>query len=174
MAKITFSKLGLKPTQEITVIDIGGSPIEIKNYLSLENKINTIASIIEKSYDDKNYVNWIKVEVLTHLELVYAYTNITFTDKQKEDVYKTYDCLRGSGALQLILDAIPTEEKEFVLDKVYTMIEEIYTQKNSALGIFESIVADYSNLDLDATKIQEKLQNKENMEFLGEVMNKLG
>ena len=41
------------------------------------------------------------------LLLVDDYSNISFSDKQKEDTYKFYDNLFGSGLGDLIVDAIP-------------------------------------------------------------------
>ena len=45
---------------------------------------------------------------------------------------------------------------------------------NSAYGIMERVTTDYKDLDFDATEIQKKIGNKENVEFLQEVMEKLG
>ena len=174
MAKTTFSKLGLKLENKVESFEFNGQLIEVKQYLPLEDKINVITSIIEKSYDDKSYANWIKVEVISDLEIIYAYTNISFTDKQKEDLYKTYDLLKNSGMLQCIREKIPEAELDFIEDNVHNMVSEIYAQKNSVMGVLEAVAADYSNLSLDAETIQQKLQNKEGMEFLSEVMNKLG
>ena len=50
----------------------------------------------------------------------------------------------------------------------------IYTYPNSALGILDSIGRDYSNLNLDATEIQKKLADPENLTLLKNVVEKLG
>jgi hypothetical protein len=42
------------------------------------------------------------------------------------------------------------------------------------MGILDNMGKDYSNLNFDATAIQEKLGNSENVEFLKEVLTKLG
>ena len=42
------------------------------------------------------------------------------------------------------------------------------------MGIMEQISADYSNLSLDATAIQQKLADPQNLELLKGVMTKLG
>jgi len=42
------------------------------------------------------------------------------------------------------------------------------------MGIMDNLGKDYSNLNFDASVIQEKLSNAENVEFLKEVMAKLG
>ena len=42
------------------------------------------------------------------------------------------------------------------------------------MGILENISADYSSLDLEASKIQQKLADPNNMAFLKNVLTKLG
>lgn len=42
------------------------------------------------------------------------------------------------------------------------------------MGVLSAINEDYNNLDLDAEKIREKIGNKENVEFLKDVMDKMG
>ena len=42
------------------------------------------------------------------------------------------------------------------------------------MGILNTISKDYSNLELDATKISEKLSDEKNLGLLKEVVTKLG
>ena len=42
------------------------------------------------------------------------------------------------------------------------------------MGILEIVSQDYSNLDLDAQKIQKEIADPENMELLKNVLTKLG
>jgi hypothetical protein len=42
------------------------------------------------------------------------------------------------------------------------------------LGILETIKTDYSDLNLDATEIQSKLADPENMELLKNILSRLG
>lgn len=112
--------------------------------------------------------------MITDLEILYAYTNLSFTEKQKEDICKLYDLLVCGGVFEVVEKAIPHAELEAVRSGIRTMTYAIYEQKNSVLGILETITTDYSNLDLDATAIQEKLANPENLELLKGIMTKLG
>ena len=41
---------------------------------------------------------------------MYAYTNINFTDKQKEDPTKLYDILVSSGLVSKVINIIPVAE----------------------------------------------------------------
>ena len=54
------------------------------------------------------------------------------------------------------------------------MASNIVAYRNSAMGIMEAISADYSNLDLNATDIQKKLNDPDNMALLKDVLTKLG
>ena len=174
MAKVSFTKLGLKINQEVKVIEFNEQMIEVKQYLPINDKLTLISNVINASADDNNFANPIKVSVFTTLEILYAYTNINFTDKQKEDPTKLYDTLISSGFVAEVIRAIPEEEYHEVLCGVSDSIDAIYTYRNSMLGIMESISTDYSNLDLDAAEIQKKLGDGENIDLLKEILTKLG
>ena len=108
------------------------------------------------------------------LEVVYRYTNINFTEKQKEDPGKLYDLLAGSGLLGEIIMLIPQSEYKSIIMWLGKTANNIYEYRNSIYGILDAIGTDYSNLELDATKIQEQLGNEENLSLLRDVMEKLG
>jgi hypothetical protein len=129
---------------------------------------------VNQSLDDNNFANPARVRINAALEIVFAYTNINFTDKQKEDRLALYDLLAGAGLLKAIYDALPSNEYTIMDTTVWEVIDEIYRYKTSVLGILQAVSQDYSNLDLDAEKIREKLGNKENVEFLKNVMDKMG
>ena len=96
------------------------------------------------------------------------------TEKQKEDPVKLYDCFQSSKLLHQIYNAIPEEEFNDLTDGTWDSINAIYTYNNSAMGIMDNLGKDYSSLNFDASAIQEKLGNAENVEFLKEVLAKLG
>ena len=174
MAKVSFTKLGLKKKEEIKNITINDQVIEVKQYLPISDKINIITNVIENSADDNNFAHPVKVEVFANLEIMYAYTNISFTDKQKEDPTKLYDLLEENGVIAGVIAAIPENEYALLLGWIDETIEAFYTYRNSVMGIMEQISADYSNLSLDATEIQQKLADPQNLELLKNVMTKLG
>ena len=174
MAKVSFTKLGLKKKEEIKNITINDQVIEVKQYLPISDKINIITNVIENSADDNNFANPVKVEVFANLEIIYAYTNISFTDKQKEDPTKLYDLLEENGVIAEVIAAIPENEYALLLGWIDETIEAFYTYRNSVMGIMEQISEDYSNLSLDATEIQQKLADPQNLELLKSIMTKLG
>ena len=174
MAKVSFTKLGLKKNEEVGILHINEQDIEVKQYLPINEKLELISSVINSAADENNFSNPIKENVFLTLEILYHYTNINFTDKQKEDPVKLYDLVVSSGLVNKVTDLIPEEELDEVINGMAQSVKAIYTYKNSALGILESISQDYSALNLDATEIQQKLADPDNMALLKQVLTKLG
>lgn len=174
MAKVSLTKLGLKVNQDVKNIEFNEQIIEIKQYLPINEKLELISSVINSAADENNFSNPVKENVFLTLEILYHYTNINFTDKQKEDPVKLYDLVVSSGLVNKITDLIPEEELDEVINGVAQSVKAIYTYRNSVLGILESISQDYSALNLDATEIQQKLADPDNMALLKQVLTKLG
>ena len=174
MAKVAFTKLGLKVNSDIKTVVFNEQNIEVKQYLPVSDKLDLIAKVINLSADDNNFANPIKVEVYSTITIIEAYTNITFTEKQKENITKLYDMISSSGMFNVIAENIPAEELNNLFVGIEDTIEAVYKYRNSLMGIFETITTDYSNLNMDATEIQKKLGDPENMALLRDVLTKLG
>ena len=179
MAKIPFSKLDLKVNTSEQVIHTTNSKgeeisFEVKTYLPVKEKMELVSRIINQSTDDNGFYNPMRVKLYTTLEMVYTYTNLTFTPKQKEDPFKLYDLLVSTGLYHDITSHICTEDLEELEGSIWDTIKSIYNYRNSVMGILENISADYSNLNLDATEIQSKLADPNNMALLKDVLTKLG
>ena len=115
-----------------------------------------------------------KIHIFLALEMMFTYTNINFTDKQKEDVCKLYDTIVSSGLYEIIMEAIPQSEYDYVLDTTMDTIESIYAYNNSIMGILDAVSTDYSNLSLDASELQKQIADPENLALLKGIMTKLG
>lgn len=175
MAKIPFSKLGLTKNQDIVTVEWNGYNIEVKQYLPINEKLILIANVINSAHDgNKNFSNPIQVEVFTAIEIFNLYTNVSITEKQKEDIQKLYDLLKGSKLIDVIINAIPKEEYEFIVNGINASITAIYAYQNSVLGILDTVSKDYENLNLDASEIQKKIGDPDNLALLKDIMAKLG
>ena len=174
MAKIGFTKLSLKRKNEVKTITINNNQIEIKQYLPVNEKLDLIARVINGAHDQNNFPNPIKIEVIGTLEMIMAYTNISFTERQKEDIPKLYDLLEENGIIKDIISQIPEDEYNFIIDGINKTVDAVYTYNNSVLGILEAVSKDYSNLDFDATQIQKKMADPENLKLVRDVLTKLG
>jgi hypothetical protein len=112
--------------------------------------------------------------VFAVLEIVSAYTNISFTEKQKDDPCKLYDLLVGNGLSTMIMEAIPTEELAELLVGIDDSINAIYNYRNSILGILDIVQNDYDNLKFDANGLQQVIADPSNLALLKDIMAKLG
>ena len=174
MSRVPFSKLNLKKIDKVQVVTINGLEIEVKQYLPVAEKLELIANVLNNSADDNNFANPVKTYVLSHLEIIYAYTNLSFTDKQKEDPAKLYDILETNGIIDSIILALPPSEYDNLIEDITSTIDAYYKYKNSALGILEAATTDYKNLDLEASDIQKKIADPDNLTLLKDVITRLG
>ena len=105
MAKIPFSKLGIKINTDISYVTIGEYQIEVKQYLPMEEKAALVANIMNFSVDDTGFYNPLRVKTFLTLEIMYTYTNLGFTAKMKEEGLKLYDTVISSGLFDKIIEA---------------------------------------------------------------------
>lgn len=174
MAKIPFSKLGVKNNAETVQLHWNDQIIDVLQYLPMESKAELIGKVINYSGNDIGFYNPLQLKVFLTLETIYAYTNISFTEKQKENALKLYDMVISSKLFDKIVELIPESEWHELKEGVETTISNIYEYKNSMMGILEAISTDYNNLNLDANEIQAKLNDPDNLALLKDVVTKLG
>lgn len=174
MAKVTFTKLGLKKNEEIKKITIGEQDIEVKQYLPIEEKLQLIGRIIDNSVNDNNFENPVHLEIYTNFEILAAYTNITFTEKQREDIGKTYDLLFANRVFDEVFAWLPKGEYDIIAKGVKDTVKAMYDYKNSVMGIIETITKNHDTLKFDVAEIQEKIADPENLELLRTILTKLG
>lgn len=174
MAKVPFSKLKLNTNIETCTLTIGEQEIIVNTYLPLKGKLSLIADVLNASADDNNFVSPIKVKACFAVFMIEYYTNISFTENQKKDMGKLYDMIHINKLDDQIMHLIPIDEIDGLLCDTMDIIENFYKYRTSALGIMESIAQDYKDLDMDATNIQQKLNDPNNMKLLKDVLSKLG
>lgn len=172
--KPTFAKLGLKINNEVNTVIINDQEITVKQYLPVNEKLALIGDVIEQAADNNNFANPVKLEVFTKLEIVFNYTNLTFTEKQKEDLVKLYDTLESNNIFNQIMAAMDELELKTVVESIEECAKAVYTYKNSILGLLDTIGQDYGDLSAGASEIQAKLADEDNLALLKNVLTKLG
>ena len=174
MAKIAFSKLGVKPNVEVATLIWGEYEIEIRQYLSIKDKAEMISKIINASADTTGFYNPLRVRVYLTLETLYYYTNIGFTEKQKENVDKLYDSVISSSLFDQVVSLIPADEWEDLQNSIWHTISNIYDYRNSVVGILDTITTNYDSTKLDIDALQESIANPETLTLLKDIMSQLG
>lgn len=138
---ISYANMKLKPVTTTHKFEWNGNEIEVLDYLPIEDKYDLIMITLQKATED-GYYNPIKIDEFFHLHLIYMYTNINFTDKQREDEHKLYDCLKSNGLIDAFLEQFSDEE----YDELYYWMEDVKTEitnyKHSVSGILQSLITD--------------------------------
>ena len=175
MAKVAFSKLKCKINEVENEIVFGEEKIMVKQYLPIQEKLRIIGNVVELAHEEEyHFPNPVKAKVFCELETIFRYTNITFTDKQKEDLGKLYDILKSSGLIEAVLSAIPDEEYTNLVQGVNDTIEALYRYENSAMGILDGIKSTYDENSLSVEKMQAALQGITESPIIQELRPLLG
>ena len=174
MAKLAFSKLGLKENKETTIYVYQNQEIEVKQYLPIKDKLELLSKVVNRSMSDESrYFNSLKLRVFLDLEFVYYYTNLSFTSKQKEDEIKLYDLLESNGIIDGVITCAQDEYNSLTND-LNNIIDAIYKYQNSALGVLTTISQYYSNLSVDLDKLQQQISDPDSLELLKQIGPMLG
>lgn len=139
MAKVSFTTLKLKVNDETALIKIGDKEIEVTQYLSAEDKYDLIMITLQQCKENGIY-NSLKKEIFFNLNLVYMYTNLSFTDKQKEDYLKLYDILESNGIFNEVIGAMAEGEYENLLVWMEEVQMDLMNYENSFAGVANNLL----------------------------------
>ena len=174
MVKVSLTKLNKIKSLDPIDIKIGEETISVVQYLPLEKKLAIMQNIIEQAgNNEEGFYNIVKLTVFYTIEMLRAYTNISFTEKQLEDPQKLYDIIVLNKIWETVKDSIPEKERDYIWDNTCALAREITEYNHSALGILNLLSNDYDNLSLDTTDMANKLSNVDNLKMLREILTKL-
>jgi hypothetical protein len=174
---MTVKDLSLK--NEKTTITSQRYKIKVKQYLSLDEKFKIINEVLRLTIDENDFVNILNLQAWKDLTLIRHYTDIDLeeyfnSDDIVEKCKELYDLFFVNNVFEDVFKNIPVNEFNQITEMIDNTVHEFYKYRNSIKGILEAVTADYSDLNLEASEIQKKLNDPENVGFLKEVMNKLG
>ena len=141
MANASFHKMKIKINNEVKKFSFEGEEVEVKQYLPISDKYDLIMVALQKAEENGIY-NSLLLDTYLHLNIVYLYTNISFTDNQKADELKLYDLLNSSGLMDLVIDNMPEYDYEDLLSYVKQIQEDILTYRNTAGAVLQSVIQD--------------------------------
>lgn len=166
MNKISFASLKLKVNTEVKTFKYNDQEIEVRQYLEMSNKCDLIAVAMQKAEEDGVY-NPALLDMFFHLYIVYMYTDLTFTEKQKEDEFKLYDCLKSNGIIDSVIDNMDETEYADLYTYMTELIDDKMKYKNTAGAVLQSVIQD---LPRNAAAAQEIINNFDKSKY-AEVVN---
>lgn len=126
-----------------TYRDVSGKnhDITIKNYLPVEDKYDLIAITLQKAEQNGIY-NELLLDVFFHLNIVYLYTNIEFSDEDRADELKLFDILQTNDIINNVVANMNDEEYQNLKETLQTMKLSHLKYDNTAAAVLQHIIND--------------------------------
>lgn len=164
---VSFNELNLSLNDEVKTFSFNDKEIEVKQHLSTVNKNDLIQIALQKSYENGLY-NEILSDVYFHLNIVYLYTNIDFTEEDRADELELYDKLNESNLMTQVLTNMNQDEYDNLVDIMNTEIRNRIKYNNSAAAVLQSFIQDLPANAAAATELvngwdAEKFQSVQDM-----------
>ena len=152
---ISYANMKLKVVNTTHDFNFNGNTIKVLDYLPIEDKYDLIMVTLQKSLEN-GYYNPLKLDMYFHLNLIYLYTDINFTDKQREDENKIYDNIKSNGLLDAFLQDFDEEEYNELFSILEDTKNEILNSKRSISSLIQSFIND---LPKQAEAVQNIIDN---------------
>ena len=165
--KASYANMKLKMNTDVNTFDFCGQKIEVLKYLPAQDKYDLLMITLQKSLENGIY-NDFKLNFYFELNLVYMYTNISFTEKQREDEFKIYNNLKSNGFFELFYQALDENEYNELFTQLNTIRKEKTKENRSVTSIINKFINDLPSNAEAAAKIVENFnpeQFKNVMEF---------
>lgn len=174
MAKISFNRLTPIKSVEPAIVTIGENEITVERYLPMADKAAFVERVLNAVIDDTGFINPMRLDVMFHIELIKTYTNISITDKMMENPSKVYDLLILNHILGTVLEAIPEEEYEDLMNDVNECATHTVGYLNSFAGMIKNVVANYDATKMNVEEIMKTLDDPEKIGLVKDILDKIG
>lgn len=133
-----------------------------------------IERILNSTVDTTGFLNPVRLEVFSVLEIINTYTNINITEKMMDNAPKTYDSLMINGIIDKIIEAIPEDEYNAVFDAIEECAEHTVSYMNSFVGMMKTVNENYNMAGMNIEEMMSSLGDPDKIGFVKEVLEKIG
>ena len=152
---VNYKNLDIKKVVNKKTFTWNNNEIEVLDSISSENKYDIVMITLQKSEED-GYYNPIKLDIYYHLNLVYMFTNIVFSEEDREDEFKLYDEMINSGFMEEFLKHIDIKE----YTEMQEHIEKIASLKTNYNSTAASVIKKFvDDLPANAEAAQQIMNN---------------
>ena len=151
---MNFNELELKINDKVRTLKFKNKDIKVKQYLPIQDKLNLIQIALQQSLDEGVYNDGL-LTAYFHTYVVMFYTDIEFTEEEKQDVLTLFNLMDSENLIGSVIELIPQSEFGDLLEMLNNQ------QKNNM--IFKQSAAYVIGQFIDALPSQ--------MEKVGEIVN---
>lgn len=153
--KVSYTNMKLKVNTEVNTFEFAGQKIDVLKYLPAKDKYDLLLVTLQQATEEGAYNDFL-VSMHFELNLVYMYTNISFTEKQREDEYKLYDTLKSNGFFNLFYQALNEDEYNELFASLNALRKDTIAYRMSMSSVLNNLV---NNLPKNAEAAAKIVQN---------------
>ena len=158
--KVSYANMKLKVNTKVKTFDFCGQKVEVLQYLPAHDKYDLLMVTLQKSLENGAY-NEFKLNLYFELNLVYMYTNISFTEKQREDEFKLYDTLKSNGFYEQFFQVINEDEYNELFTQLNAIKDASSANRMSVGAVISQLIEDLPANAEAAAKIVENFDPKQ-------------
>ena len=138
---IPFTSLDLQLDTDVETFKWNELNIEVKQYLPIEDKYDLITIALQESYENGHY-NILKLDMYLHLYIVYLYTNLEFTEAERNEPAKLYDMMQSCGFIDSVVARMAQAEYDNIFNLAKQEAEKLEQYKGTLASVLNSFVAE--------------------------------
>ena len=138
---VSFKDLNLSLNNEVKTFTFNNEKIEVKQHISTNDKNDLIQIALQKAAEGNIY-NDILADAFFHLNIIYLYTDIEFSEEDKADELDLYDKIVESNLLNSVLSCMNEEEYNSLANTMNAEMEKRVKYNNSAAAVLQSLIQD--------------------------------
>lgn len=150
----------------VKTFNIGEEEVKVLQYLPIEEKNEIIYLAIQNAMEN-GQINLLKLNMFFNLYLVYSYTDIEFTDEEKDAASALYDLLQSSGVIDTIIANMDEGEYSYLVTVMNETVANKQKYNNTIASVIRSFIED---MPINAEQAAEVIKNF-NPEQFAQVMN---
>ena len=113
--------------------------VNVLNYLPIEDKNDIIKMAIQNA-EENGVLNDLLLDMYFRLYTVYMYTDIEFSDDERNNPAEIYNVLESSGLIGAIMHAIPAAELAYLVNMKDAMVERHLARRGSIAATIQSFI----------------------------------
>ena len=143
---MNFQDLKLQNNNQISTFTFRDSSgedheIQVKHAIPITEVHDLIQVALQKSKEDDIF-NEVYLDVFFHLNIVYEYTNIQFSDEDREDEFKLYDLLDENDIIDKVISTLPDGVYQNLKELLTTEMNRQLAYKNTAAAVIRNFIQD--------------------------------